>query len=88
MPAPPAGGGATATARPAGAVVPGAGTTFPNPIYSKWFDHQRETGVGINHQSIGSGGGIRQFTEGTVDRATALVTDPLHSRDEPPGGTG
>jgi phosphate transport system substrate-binding protein len=51
----------------AGALT-GAGATFPNPIYSKWFDtYARETGVRINYQSIGSGGGIRQFTEGTVD---------------------
>ena len=57
--APPAAGGASLT---------GAGATFPNPIYSKWFDaYARETGVRINYQSIGSGGGIRQFTEGTVD---------------------
>jgi phosphate transport system substrate-binding protein len=46
----------------------GAGATFPNPIYSKWFDaYNKKTGVQINYQSIGSGGGIRQFTEGTVD---------------------
>ena len=46
----------------------GAGATFPNPIYTKWFDaYHKETGVRINYQSIGSGGGIRQFTEGTVD---------------------
>ncbi len=46
----------------------GAGATFPNPIYTKWFDaYSRKTGVRINYQSIGSGGGIRQFTEGTVD---------------------
>jgi phosphate transport system substrate-binding protein len=52
----------------AGAVLTGAGATFPNPIYTKWFDaYARETGVRINYQSIGSGGGIRQFTEGTVD---------------------
>src|SRR5438477_11148211 len=51
-----------------GAVLTGAGATFPNPIYAKWFDaYARETGVRINYQSIGSGGGIRQFTEGTVD---------------------
>jgi phosphate transport system substrate-binding protein len=51
-----------------GAVLTGAGATFPNPIYTKWFDaYARETGVRINYQSIGSGGGIRQFTEGTVD---------------------
>jgi phosphate transport system substrate-binding protein len=46
----------------------GAGATFPNPIYTKWFDaYNKKTGVRINYQSIGSGGGIRQFTEGTVD---------------------
>ena len=43
----------------------GAGATFPYPIYSKWFDaYNRKTGVAINYQSIGSGGGIRQFTQG------------------------
>ena len=46
----------------------GAGATFPNPIYTRWFDeYHRATGLQINYQSIGSGGGIRQFTEGTVD---------------------
>jgi phosphate transport system substrate-binding protein len=46
----------------------GAGATFPNPIYTKWFDaYHKQTGAQINYQSIGSGGGIRQFTEGTVD---------------------
>ena len=51
-----------------GPTLTGAGATFPNPIYSKWFDaYARETGVRINYQSIGSGGGIRQYTEGTVD---------------------
>ena len=51
-----------------GATLTGAGATFPNPIYTKWFDaYAKETGVRINYQSIGSGGGIRQFTEGTVD---------------------
>jgi phosphate transport system substrate-binding protein len=46
----------------------GAGATFPNPVYTKWFDaYHKKTGVQINYQSIGSGGGIRQFTEGTVD---------------------
>ena len=52
----------------AGQTLTGAGATFPNPIYTKWFDaYHKETGVRINYQSIGSGGGIRQFTEGTVD---------------------
>jgi phosphate transport system substrate-binding protein len=46
----------------------GAGATFPYPIYDKWFNsYAAKTGVKINYQSIGSGGGIRQFTEGTVD---------------------
>jgi phosphate transport system substrate-binding protein len=46
----------------------GAGASFPNPIYTKWFDaYSKQTGVRVNYQSVGSGGGIRQFTEGTVD---------------------
>jgi phosphate transport system substrate-binding protein len=56
------------SARGGGADLTGAGATFPNPIYTKWFDaYAKATGVRINYQSIGSGGGIRQFTEGTVD---------------------
>jgi phosphate transport system substrate-binding protein len=49
--------------------ITGAGATFPYPIYSKWFDEYRKKnpGIEINYQSIGSGGGIRQVTEGTVD---------------------
>ncbi len=47
----------------------GAGATFPFPIYSKWFDeyHKVKPDIKINYQSIGSGGGIRQFTAKTVD---------------------
>jgi len=47
----------------------GAGATFPNPMYSKWFSdyHKMHSDVQINYQAIGSGGGIRQVTEGTVD---------------------
>ena len=46
----------------------GAGATFPYPLYSKWFDiYQKETGIKINYQSIGSGGGIQQVKAGTVD---------------------
>jgi phosphate transport system substrate-binding protein len=47
----------------------GAGATFPYPIYSKWFSEfsAQHSGVEINYQSIGSGGGIRQVTAGTVD---------------------
>ena len=61
-----------------GAALTGAGATFPNPIYTKWFDaYATQTGVRINYQSIGSGGGIRQFTEGTVDfgASDAPMTD-------------
>jgi phosphate transport system substrate-binding protein len=58
----------TGAAPAAGQTLTGAGATFPNPIYTKWFDaYSKKTGVQINYQSIGSGGGIRQFTEGTVD---------------------
>ena len=47
----------------------GAGATFPNPIYQKWFSeyHNAHPDLQINYQSIGSGGGIRQLTAGTVD---------------------
>jgi phosphate transport system substrate-binding protein len=46
----------------------GAGATFPYPLYSKWFnEYAAKTGVKINYQSIGSGGGIRQLAEQTVD---------------------
>jgi len=48
--------------------INGAGSTFDYPIFSKWFDlYNKMTGVQINYASIGSGGGIRQITEGTVD---------------------
>src|SRR2546430_7552846 len=48
--------------------INGAGATFPYPIYSKWFDeyHKAHPNAEINYQSIGSGGGIRQLTAGTV----------------------
>lgn len=46
----------------------GAGATFPYPVYSAWaFDYNKATGVRLNYQSIGSGGGIRQIAERTVD---------------------
>ena len=54
---------------PAQTVLNGAGATFPYPIYSKWFSeyHKAHPDVQVNYQSIGSGGGIRQVTAGTVD---------------------
>lgn len=50
-------------------LINGAGATFPGPIYSKWFDeyHKKFSNIQINYQPIGSGGGIRQVLEGTVD---------------------
>jgi phosphate transport system substrate-binding protein len=56
----------------------GAGATFPYVIYSKWFDiYSKKVGVEFNYQSIGSGGGIKQVIEGTVDfgASDAPMTD-------------
>src|SRR6059058_2995741 len=49
--------------------INGAGATFPYPIYSKWFSeyNKLKPNIQINYQSIGSGGGIKQITEKTVD---------------------
>ena len=60
---------AAATAGATAQNINGAGATFPYPIYSRWFSEysQLHPNVKINYQSIGSGGGIRQVTEGTVD---------------------
>src|ERR1700692_601252 len=47
--------------------ISGAGATFPSPIYSKWADaYKKQTNVGLNYQSIGSGGGIKQIKAKTV----------------------
>lgn len=50
-------------------LINGAGATFPYPIYSKWFDtyHTKFSNIQFNYQSVGSGAGIKQVTEGTVD---------------------
>jgi phosphate transport system substrate-binding protein len=60
--------------------ISGAGATFPYPIYAKWADaYKKETGVGLNYQSIGSGGGIKQIQARTV---TFGATDaPLKGPD-------
>src|SRR5438067_554081 len=48
--------------------ITGAGATFPYPIYARWADaYKKATGVGVNYQSIGSGGGIKQIAAKTVD---------------------
>jgi phosphate transport system substrate-binding protein len=58
---------AAATSTASAIDVTGAGATFPYPIYAKWADaYKKETGVGLNYQSIGSGGGIKQIEAKTV----------------------
>ena len=48
--------------------ISGAGATFPYPVYSKWASaYKAQTGLGLNYQSIGSGGGIKQIKAKTVD---------------------
>lgn len=68
------------------AEITGAGATFPAPLYSKWADaYFKATGIKVNYQSIGSGGGIKQITAKTVDfgasdmplKADALAKDGL-----------
>jgi phosphate transport system substrate-binding protein len=60
--------------------ISGAGATFPYPIYAKWADtYKKDTGVGLNYQSIGSGGGIKQIIARTV---TFGATDaPMKAED-------
>jgi phosphate transport system substrate-binding protein len=76
-----AGFAATAAIAPATAAdISGAGATFPYPVYAKWADaYKKETGAGLNYQSIGSGGGIKQIQAKTV---TFGATDmPLKTAD-------
>jgi len=60
--------------------ISGAGATFPYPIYSKWADaYKQQTGVGLNYQSIGSGGGIKQIKAKTVTFGASDM--PLEAKD-------
>src|SRR5215813_9222831 len=60
--------------------ISGAGATFPYPIYAKWADaYKKETSVGLNYQSIGSGGGIKQITARTVTFGASDM--PLKAED-------
>ena len=60
--------------------ITGAGATFPFPIYSKWAEaYKKETNIGLNYQSIGSGGGIRQIKAKTV--AFGATDAPLKGED-------
>jgi len=71
---------ATLTAPALAADISGAGATFPYPIYAKWADaYKKETGIGMNYQSIGSGGGIKQIKAKTV---TFGATDAPLKGDE------
>jgi phosphate transport system substrate-binding protein len=65
----------------AGLKLTGAGASFPYPLYSKWFDsyHQAHADVSVNYQSIGSGGGIQQLKNRTVDFG---ASDPPLSAEE------
>ena len=61
-------------------VINGAGATFPAPVYSKWAgEYHRETGIKINYQAIGSGGGIKQIEAKTVDFGAS--DDPMSADD-------
>jgi phosphate transport system substrate-binding protein len=69
------------TAFPAAAAeITGAGSTFVYPVLAKWADaYKKETGVGLNYQSIGSGGGIQQITNKTVTfGASDMPLTPEH----------
>jgi phosphate transport system substrate-binding protein len=73
-----------ATMLPAKAAdISGAGATFPYPIYAKWADaYKKETGVGLNYQSIGSGGGIKQIKAKTVTFGASDAPLPGKELDE------
>ncbi|MEN5084202.1 phosphate ABC transporter substrate-binding protein PstS [Bosea sp. TWI1241] len=65
--------------------ITGAGATFPFPIYAKWAEaYKKETNIGLNYQSIGSGGGIRQIRAKTV--AFGATDAPLKGEDLEKGG--
>ena len=70
----------------------GAGATFPAPIYQKWFSQYQSTGnVQINYQPIGSGGGIKNVTEGVVDFGASdgpMTDEQIKAFKEKHGGTG
>ena len=62
------------------AEISGAGATFPYPVYSKWADaYKQQTGIGLNYQSIGSGGGIKQIKAKTVTFGASDM--PLEAKD-------
>jgi phosphate transport system substrate-binding protein len=69
-----------------GTALTGAGATFPYPVYSKWFDaYGKDHGVSVNYQSIGSGGGIQQVTQGTVDFGASDAPMSAEEQGKAPG---
>ena len=77
------GGAALTVALASGALaadISGAGATFPYPVYAKWADaYKKATAVGLNYQSIGSGGGIKQIKAKTVTFGASDM--PLKAED-------
>jgi phosphate transport system substrate-binding protein len=74
-------------------LINGAGATFPYPIYSKWFDvyHTQNPNFQFNYQSVGSGAGIKQVTEGTVDFGATdgpMNDDQIKAFQDKHNGTG
>ena len=58
----------TSSTKKVGGTISGAGATFPQPVYDEWGNRfKSKTGTTVNYNPIGSGGGIAQFTAGTVD---------------------
>src|SRR3954471_6327313 len=73
-------GVATLATTASAAEITGAGSTFAYPIFSKWAEsYRQQTGTGLNYQSIGSGGGIKQITAKTVDFGASDM--PLKAED-------
>src|ERR1700758_3942423 len=67
------------------AEISGAGATFPYPIYAKWAEaYKAKSGINMNYQSIGSGGGIKQINASTVDFGASDM--PLKPEDLEKGG--
>jgi len=60
----------------------GAGASFPSPLYQRWFSvyNQQKPNVRISYQSIGSGAGVEQFIQGTVDFSDVAITDEQAAR--------
>jgi phosphate transport system substrate-binding protein len=74
---------AVATLPAAAADISGAGATFPYPIYAKWADaYKKQTGIGLNYQSIGSGGGIKQIHAKTVTFGASDAPRPGKELDQ------